>query len=218
MNDVAKETGIPIFVAYYRRALPYFLKVKELVDSKAVGKIHMVTIALHTSPRPEDYHADNLPWRLNPSVAGAGYFYDLASHQIDLLDFLFGPVTAADGRSFNRGGWYEAEDTVFSTMEVKNDIIAHGSWCFVVNPQNQCDTFEILGAEGRIRFSTFHFTPVVLEKNGNRQEFLPSNPENIELYLIKSVVEELQGTGLCPSNGMNGARASRVMDMILHKI
>ena len=218
MNEVAAETGIPLFTAYYRRTLPYFLKVKELVDSEAAGKIHLVRITLHTSPRPEDFNTGNLPWRVNPSIAGAGYFYDLASHQIDLLDFLFGPVAEAQGRSYNRGGLYDAEDTVFATMETESKIIVQGSWCFVVNPQNQSDSIEILGSKGRISFSTFQFTPVVFEKNGKRQETLPPNPENIAFYLIKSVVEELQGTGKCLSNGINGARANRVMDRILQKI
>jgi predicted dehydrogenase len=218
MNDMAVKTGMPLYTAYYRRELPYFLKIKELVDSKAVGKVLLVSITLHTSPRAEDYQADHIPWRIIPAVAGAGYFYDLASHQIDLLDFLFGPIATADGRSFNRGGLYEAEDTVFATMELENNLIAQGSWCFVVNPQSQCDTFEITGSEGRISFSSFHFEPIRVERKEVRQEYLPSNPENIEYNLIKSVVEELQGTGKCPSTGLNGARANRVMDIILHKI
>jgi predicted dehydrogenase len=218
MNDMAARTGMPLYTAYYRRTLPYFLKVKELVDNEAVGNIQMVTITLHTSPRPEDYQAGNLPWRVNPSIAGAGYFYDLASHQVDLLDFLFGPVAVVHGRCCNRGGLYTAEDTVFATMEMENGVVVQGSWCFVVNPQNQCDNFEIIGSEGRICFSTFHFTPLVIKKNNRQQKYLPANPENIEYYLIRAVVEELQGKGQCPSNGINGARANKVMDMILHKI
>jgi len=218
MNKVSSDIGVPLYTAYYRRALPYFLKVKELVDIGVIGKIQMVMIHLYTSPRPEDYQTDTLPWRINPSIAGAGYFYDLASHQIDLLDFLFGPVRASFGRSYNRGGLYEAEDTVFATLETESNIPVQGSWCFVVHPQNQSDHFEIAGSEGRICFSTFNFTPIVLETHEKRQEFLPANPENIEFFLIKSVVEELQGTGKCPSNGINGARTNRVMDIILHKI
>jgi predicted dehydrogenase len=218
MNDMASRTGVPLFTAYYRRTLPYFLMVKELVDKGTIGTIQLVSVTLHTSPRLEDYHAENLPWRVIPSVAGAGYFYDLASHQVDLLDFLFGPIQTAYGRTYNRGGLYPAEDTVFATLEMENGIVVNGSWCFVVDAQNQCDSIEILGSEGRIRFSSFHFTPIVMEKNGKQQEYLPANPENIQLFLIRSVVEELQGTGKCPSNGSNGARANKVMDIILHKI
>jgi predicted dehydrogenase len=218
MNEVAAETGIPLYTAYYRRTLPYFLKIKELVDQEAVGKVLLVTLTLHLSPRPEDYNTGQVPWRLIPSIAGAGYFYDLASHQLDLLDFLFGPVRTAFGRTYNQGGLYAVEDTVFAELEFENGIAAQGSWCFVVNDHNQCDRIEILGSDGRINFSTFQYTPVYIERKGTRSEYLPDNPENVEFYLIKSVVEELQGKGKCPSNGSNGARTNRVMDLILGKL
>jgi 1,5-anhydro-D-fructose reductase (1,5-anhydro-D-mannitol-forming) len=217
MNDVAAETGIPLYTAYYRRALPYFLKIKELVDKEAVGKILMVTVALHLSPRPEDYNTGRLPWRVIPSIAGAGYFYDMASHQLDLLDFLFGPVRTACGRTYNRRRLYDAEDTVFASLEFENEIVAQGSWCFVTDAQGQCDRIEILGSEGMISFSTFQHTPVCLERRGKRSQYLPHAPEHIEYCLIKTLVEELQGKGKCPSNGSNGARTNRVMDMILGK-
>ncbi|MBN2276093.1 MAG: Gfo/Idh/MocA family oxidoreductase [Bacteroidales bacterium] len=218
MNEVATETGVPLFTAYYRRSLPYFLKVKELVDKEVVGKVMLTTITLHVPPRPEDYHAGQLPWRVIPSIAGGGYFYDLASHQIDLLDFLFGPIAAAYGRTYNRGGLYTAEDTVFATLEFENGIVAHGSWCFTVYPGNHYDKIEILGSDGAICFSTFQNTPVVITSKNKRSEYLPGIPENIQFYLIKSIVEELQGIGKCPSDGSNGERTNKVMDMILGKI
>lgn len=218
MNEIASETGIPLYTAYYRRSLPYFLKVKELVDREVIGKVMLVAVTLYLKPRPEDYNAGQLPWRVIPSIAGAGYFYDLASHQIDLLDFLFGPVTHAYGRNYNRGGLYAAEDTVYAILEFEKKIIAQGSWCFVVNTDHQRDTIEILGSEGRICFSTYQNTPVIVERNNIRTEYLPQAPENIEFCLIKSIVEEMQGNGKCPSDGSNGARANWVMDMILGKL
>jgi predicted dehydrogenase len=218
MNRIAADTGVPLFTAYYRRTLPYFLKVKELLEQESIGRILLVSLSLHVPPRPEDYHADHLPWRVLPSIAGAGYFYDLASHQLDLLDFFFGPVTEASGKTYNRGGLYKAEDTVFARLAFKNGAIALGSWCFVVDPQCHQDEIVITGTEGKISFSTFGFTPVVLEKKGIRSEYLPPSPENIQYFLIKSVVEVLQGKGICPSDGANGERANRVMDLILGKI
>jgi 1,5-anhydro-D-fructose reductase (1,5-anhydro-D-mannitol-forming) len=218
MNEMALKTRIPLFTAYYRRALPYFLKVKELIDQGAAGKIQLVSVILHLEPRTEDYRAGQLPWRVIPSIAGAGYFYDLACHQIDLLDFLFGPVIHAMGRAYNLGRLYHAEDTVVATLEFEEGIVAQGSWCFVANPYSRCDTIEIMGSEGTIRFSTFQNNPIIVESNGVRSEFMPPVPENIEYYLIKSVVEELQGKGRCPSNGTNGARVNKVMDTILNKL
>jgi 1,5-anhydro-D-fructose reductase (1,5-anhydro-D-mannitol-forming) len=78
MIDACRTAGVPLFVAYYRRALPRFLKVKELVDSGALGEARFVTVTL-TQP-PAEYDPDNLPWRVIPEIAGGGLFVDLASH------------------------------------------------------------------------------------------------------------------------------------------
>jgi predicted dehydrogenase len=66
--------------------LPYFQKVKELVDSGTIGKVINVQIRFAVPPRELDYsNASELPWRLQPDIAGGGYFYDLAPHQLDLM-------------------------------------------------------------------------------------------------------------------------------------
>jgi 1,5-anhydro-D-fructose reductase (1,5-anhydro-D-mannitol-forming) len=58
----------------------------------------------------------------------------------------------------------------------------------------------------------------MLQTKDKTLEFRPDNPENIQYYLIKDVVEDLQGTGKSPSNGTTGARTSKVMDIILQKL
>ena len=62
--NVAKETGVPCFVAYYRRTLPYFLRVKQLIDKGSIGNISTVQIRFAVAPREEDFKKDNLPWRV----------------------------------------------------------------------------------------------------------------------------------------------------------
>ena len=74
INRVSEETGVPCFVAYYRRYLPYFLKVKELIEQGVIGKVINVQIRFATPARELDYaHQENLPWRLQPDIAGGGY-------------------------------------------------------------------------------------------------------------------------------------------------
>ena len=112
INRIAEKTGVPCFVAYYRRFLPYFQKVKNLVKEGAVGRVINVQIRFSVPPRDLDYNRANLPWRVQPDIAGGGYFYDLAPHQIDLLQEMFGPIIEAEGYTANRGGLYATEDTV----------------------------------------------------------------------------------------------------------
>lgn len=113
INRISEQTGVPCFVAYYRRYLPYFQKVKEIIENGTIGKVINVQIRFSVPPRDLDYKNEKeLPWRLQPDIAGGGYFYDLAPHQIDLLQNIFGVITRAHGYPANRAHLYKAEDTV----------------------------------------------------------------------------------------------------------
>ena len=118
INRVSRETGVPCFVAYYRRYMPYFLKVKELLDSGVIGEVQNVQIRYSCPPRKEDLNEETLPWRVIPEIAGGGYFYDMAAHQFDLIQELFGVITHARGYSANRGHLYRAEDTVSACFQI----------------------------------------------------------------------------------------------------
>ena len=132
VNRISEQTGVPCFVAYYRRYLPYFLKVKEIIDSGVIGEIINVQVRFAVPPRDLDYHnSGNLPWRVQPDIAGGGYFYDLAPHQLDLLQYMFGVITEANGICANRGRLYEAEDTVSACFRFESGLPGSGSWCFV---------------------------------------------------------------------------------------
>ena len=129
INRVSEETGVPCFVAYYRRYLPYFQKVKEIIDQGVIGKVINVQIRFATPAREMDYaRPEDLPWRLQPDIAGGGYFYDLAPHQLDLLQQFFGVITEARGICANRGGLYGAEDSVSACFEFEGGLPGSGSW------------------------------------------------------------------------------------------
>lgn len=97
INRISHETGVPCFVAYYRRYLPYFQKVKSLVEEGAIGNVINIQIRFAQPPRYLDYNKEKLPWRVQPDIAGGGYFYDLAPHQLDLLQEIFGCILEASG-------------------------------------------------------------------------------------------------------------------------
>ena len=70
INRISNETGVPCFVAYYRRYLPYFQKVKELIRDKTIGNVINIQIRFAQPPRDLDYNKGNLPWRVQPDIAG----------------------------------------------------------------------------------------------------------------------------------------------------
>jgi len=218
VNRIVEQTGVPCFVAYYRRLLPYFQKVRSLVEEGAVGKVLNVQIRFAVPPRDLDYNRENLPWRVQPDIAGGGYFYDLAPHQIDLLQEMFGPIIRAEGFTANRGGLYDSEDTVSAAFSFGDGLPGSGSWCFVADGSAREDCIEIIGSEGKLRFSVFCYDPIRLQNAEGRQEFLPPNPPYVQQPLIRNVVEHLQGHAICRADSVSATSVNWVMDRILGKL
>jgi predicted dehydrogenase len=215
MVQACEEARTKLFVAYYRRSLPRFLKVKELIDNEVIGRICLVNIRLYQPPQKEDLQADNLPWRVKPEIAGAGRFLDLASHTLDLLDFLLGPIAHAKGHALNQAALYPAEDIVAGSFMFEAGTLGTGIWCFTTGQKE--DVVEIVGDKGRISFATFGFAnePVRLETLNTAEEFIIPHPPHIQQPMIQAIVNELNGQGKSPSTGDSGARTSRVMDQML---
>lgn len=212
MIKVSEETGMPLFVAYYRRTLPAFLKTKELIDSGIIGTPLTVHIKLHKAANEKDLPAEKHSWHVNPEIAGAGHFFDLASHQLDYLDFLFGPIIDVHGIAVNQAGYYKAEDTVTGTFRFGNGVVGTGSWCFVTDRSSFVDMIEITGTLGKIILPCFTHQDMELITADGSMKFPVQNPENIQFYLIKKVVDELRGVGESPSTGKTAARTSAVLD------
>lgn len=216
INQVSKETGVPCFVAYYRRTLPYFLRVKQIIDDGLLGDISTVQIKFAIPPYKADFDLDNLPWRVKKEIAGAGYFYDLASHQLDLLDYLLGEIEEVQGYKNNIAGLYDVEDTVVGSFRFQSGVLGSGSWSFIAPQDTRSDLIYFTGTKGRLSCSTFDFSPILLETSEGVQEFMEENPENIQFYLIRSIVNFLNGKGDEPiSTGTTAMRTNFVMDKIL---
>ncbi len=218
MVRVSHETSTPLFVAYYRRCLPYFLKLKELIDQKAIGEIRLVNLTLHWPPYPEEIGPDASPrWRVDPEISGGGHFHDLAAHQFDFLEFALGPIKSAQGIARNQAGLYKADDVVMANFEFESGVVGSGSWCFTGSKRHRVDEAYLLGTEGKITFSFFeHFTIKVETRDATKEYELPY-PPHVQQPLIETIVAELRGEGTCPSKGASGAKASLVMDWITGK-
>jgi predicted dehydrogenase len=214
INREAERHGVPVFVAYYRRALPGFVKVRELVTSGEIGKPRFIQLQLFKPPTPEEM-TGNLSWRVDPEISGGGHFFDLASHQLDYLDLLFGPVKEIKSVVLNQGGLYVAEDFVSAQFTFENNIAGTGTWCFNGSKESSRDVIEIIGEKGIIKFSTFTFDPIELENENGKQEFINERPEHVQYYLIDQIVKTLSGNSEAVSTGITAARTSRVMDEIV---
>lgn len=218
INRVSEQTGVPCFVAYYRRYLPYFKKVKEILQCGAIGKVLTMQIRFAVpATELEDDKSDELPWRLQPQEAGRGYFYDLAPHQIDLLQSLFGVIVKAHGYTANRTGLYEVEDTVNAVFRFESGLCGSGSWSFTAHESAKEDCIEIYGTKGRVIFSIYNYEPITLYTSEGMQYLDIKNPHYVQEPLIRAVVQDLQGYGKCEINSIEATPTNWVMDRILGK-
>jgi predicted dehydrogenase len=211
MISACDEAGVGLFVAYYRRAMPRFATVKELLDSGRIGQLRSVSIR---NERPG--HVDEAGhggWRVDPEISGGGHFVDLGSHTLDLLDWLLGPVTQATGIATNRGGRYPAEDLVTGVFSFSCGVEGVGVWNY--DSFRHKDQVEIIGTAGALRFSCFAHEPLRLLTAGGVEEITATYPETVQLPLIQTVVDALTGHGESPSNGRSAIRTARVMDRLL---
>lgn len=213
MVAACQQARVPLFVAYYRRALPSFLQVKALLEAGAIGAVRFVDIQLCQTDARDRNGGDN--WRVQPQIAGGGYFYDLASHQLDILDFLLGPIHQAKGFARNQAGHYPAEDIVSGTFAFTSGVLGQGNWCFTGSAASERDEMRIVGSEGEIRFACFAHFDVTLHQPGQPvQEFTFARPDHIQQPLLQMVVDDLLGRGQCPSTGETGARTNWVMEQL----
>jgi predicted dehydrogenase len=205
------EAGVGLFVAYYRRAMPRFATVKELLDSGRIGKLRSVSIRNEHPGQAGE--ADHGGWRVDPYVSGGGHFVDLGSHILDLLDWLLGPVTHAAGIATNRGGRYPAEDLVTAVFSFRSGVEGVGVWNY--DSFQYQDQVEVIGTAGALRFSCFADEPLQLLTARGEEQIEAPYPETVQLPLIQSVVDALTGHGNSPSNGRSAVRTARVIDGLL---
>jgi predicted dehydrogenase len=211
MISACDEAGVGLFVAYYRRAMPRFITVKELLDSGRIGQLRSVSIR-NERPAPVG-DAEDEGWRVVPEISGGGHFVDLGSHILDLLDWLLGPVTHAAGIATNRGGRYPAEDLVTGVFSFHSGVEGVGLWNY--DSFQHKDQVEIIGTGGALRFSCFGEEHLWLLTARGVERISAPYPETVQLPLIQTVVNALTGRGDSPSNGHSAVRTARVIDGLL---
>ena len=209
------QQGVRLFVAFYRRAMPRFLKVKEWLDRDAIGQVLCVRAVQYQAPATEERSRDTLPWRLKPQVSGGGKFLDMGIHTLDMFDFWFGAIEEVHGIASNRAGLYEVEDTVTATWRHASGVQGYGSWCYVCGHGE--DRVEIVGSKGRISFEFFNDQPLQLITADGVQEAHFPNPLHVQQPFIQSIVDDLNGGAPCAGSIDSAVRSSWVADEILRK-
>jgi 1,5-anhydro-D-fructose reductase (1,5-anhydro-D-mannitol-forming) len=211
MLAAANAAGQKLFVAYYRRAQPRFLKIKELLASGVLGQLTGINYRM-SMPTPTNADPAKAPWRLDTARSGGGLLLDMGSHVLDLLDFFFGPLEAVHGDAARIATAGLVEDAVAMTFRA-GGVPGAATWNFASHIKE--DVLEFTGTAGRVSASVFGTEAVQLETAHGPVPFeFPTLP-HVAQPLIQTVVNELLGRGTCPSTGDSARRTSQVMDRVL---
>jgi predicted dehydrogenase len=208
MIEAFERASLPLFVSYYRRRMPYFLKVEELLRAGAIGRVTGVNYRL-----VEPHHQKGPLWRVDATRAGSGHFLDVGSHTLDLLDYLLGPLEDVAGRAANVASPYDVEDAVALSFRTSGGAMGSMSWNFAGGASD--DTMRLTGTEGELSFPMFSPRPLKLRNASGEREVENPYPKTVAQPFIQSVVDDLLGSGTCPSTGASARRTSQAMDQVL---
>ncbi len=207
----AKQSTGKVSVAHYRRAQPMFLRVKELIDTKAIGDVRTVQIRMWQSLRPQliTHLEDN--WRIDPALSGGGYFHDLSPHQLDLMLYFFGQPVYYNGRALNQSGYYGCDDHVSGQLIFSNNVVVNGSWSFNVAESERIDECLIVGTKGSISFPFFGQTVTTrIDDIEKITEF--SALEHVQQPMIEKVVNHFNGQGSNPCTIDEAVTVMKIID------
>lgn len=213
MQQVFANAGLHLFVSYYRRSLPRFQQVREWLQEGRIGEVRHLTWTLTKAPSPTD-QSGSANWRTDPKVAGGGYFADLASHGLDLFQYLLGDIVEVAGFTARQAGLYAAEDAVSASWRFAGGALGMGCWNFVADRRE--DRVELIGSQGRISFSVFDEHPVQLHTHETLSLHI-DHPEHIQWHHVLGMNAHIRGDSLHSATADQALKTDWVMDQILQR-
>ncbi|APW36264.1 oxidoreductase [Rhodoferax koreense] len=214
MVAACERAGVPLWVGFYRRALPRFLQLRDILQSGVIGEVRAVVSRQNQKPpTPEQLQGHFVAWRTDAARSGGGFFFEAIGHTFDIFDFLFGPIAQVQGIASNQAGLWKSEDMVTASYRFASGVLGSGAWCFAADRDEEYH--DIIGSLGRIRFSVYKPVPMVLTVGDKVEEIPVADPPHVHQPLVQTIVDELNGQGRCPSTGDSGARTGWVLDEIL---
>ncbi len=205
MVKAAEDAGVLFGVAYYRRLFPKLLRAKQLIAEGAIGQPVLAEANCHGWLESEERG-----WLRDPALAGGGPLYDIASHRIDAVNFLFGRPRRATGLLSNTVHALAVEDS--ATVAVQYDGGIHGVVDVRWNSRVPRDQFRVIGTEGEIGLDPLSGPEL---RVGDRVERLPTHA-NVHQPLIENFVDALESGAALAAPGEQAMWTDWVIDQVMH--
>ena len=212
LTEAFEEAGVPLYIGHYRRALPRFLKIREMLKSNIIGDVTDIDFYLNRIFSQKE--ADN-SWLYNPVLSGGGKYYDIAPHTVDIIQFLFGDITKVQGSAKNLGVGCPLENVVEMSFVTENGVNGKARFCCVA--EEKSDRMHVTGTKGTMEFSVHGKTDVIVkdEKGTIIEQFDLPDPKAVEESMVQSVVEDLLGISKCESKAQDVLVTYKIIDEVL---
>jgi predicted dehydrogenase len=191
MVDTAAATGKLFGVAYYRRFYPKILRASQLIEAGAIGQPVFAELTNHMWFDGSGHRG----WLFDPAKSGGGPLLDIASHRIDVLNFLFGKPLRVSAQRSNVVHHYAVEDNATVMIEYENGVrgLVDVRWHSKTN-RDEC---RIRGTEGEIELSPLNGPDLIYP--GGRESLPPHS--NLHYPLIENFVDAVEGKAKLKSSG-----------------
>jgi UDP-N-acetyl-2-amino-2-deoxyglucuronate dehydrogenase len=148
MVQACDAAGVRLFVVKQNRRNPTLQLLKRAVEKKRFGRIYMVNLNVFWA-RPQEYY-DSAKWRGTWEFDG-GAFMNQASHYIDLLDWLIGPVESVHSYIGTLARDIQVEDTGVMNVKWRSGALGSVNVTMLTYPKNMEGSITILGEKGSVR-------------------------------------------------------------------
>jgi UDP-N-acetyl-2-amino-2-deoxyglucuronate dehydrogenase len=218
MVRACDEANVRLFVVKQNRRNPTLQLLKRAVIEKRFGKIHMVHLNVFWT-RPQSYYDQGDGWRGTWEYDG-GAFMNQASHYVDLLDWLIGPVEKIQAMMSTTRD-IEVEDTGVLNIKWRNGALGSMSVTMLTYPKNLEGSITILGEKGTVRVGGVAVNDIQLWQFNEPQDYdtdiSSANYETTSVYgfghplYYKNVVDVLRGDAEPETDGREGLKSLELL-------
>jgi len=204
-----QSSGRLFGVSYYRRLYPKLIRTKQLIAEGAIGRPLLAEANCHSWLEIADRE-----WLADPALSGGGPLYDIASHRIDAMSFLFGKPERASGMLSNAVHRIAVEDSATVLMEFAGGV--HGVVDVRWNSRVGRDQFRIIGENGEINLDPLNAPELrVTDSSGSRTEFLPPHA-NLHFPIVENFVDAVLAND--PARLACPAEQAAWVDWVIEKV
>ncbi len=212
------DAGVRLFVVKQNRLNPAIQLLKRAIDRGRFGRIYMANTTVRWA-RPQEYY-DQAPWRGTWEFDG-GAFMNQASHYVDLIQWLVGPVESVLAKTATLARKIEAEDTGVAILKFRSGALGVMEVTMLTYPKNLEGSITILGEHGTVKIGgtavnrVEHWQFADYDDDDKRVEQAATSPPNVygfghEAY-YRNVLAVLRGEARPDTDGRSGRKSLEII-------